>query len=211
MFLASLASASDSLRTVREFTGRVFLNLGISDTTLGIPRYDTADAHKCIRDAVVNIGTLLPPERAKTIVTTKGTSGYLIDKHLDSVQAVILKKGTFGLPIDVVPFWKFGEAYAQMGSVYDTASYAFCAVHGDSIYPFPFPPRADTLYVFYTGRGKTPTTTADTVDLPHELYTAVEYLATVKGAAIIQNMVKLEIYRGLLADEIAKFGGKKPQ
>lgn len=212
MLLSSLVGASDSLRTVTEMGQRVFSNLGMADTTLGNSRLDTAKVRRCVRDATVEIGTLLPPEKAKTIITASGTFGYLVDKHLDSVTAVVLKRGAFGLQIDVVPFWKFGQAWSQMGSVYDTASYAYCGVWGDSLYPYPIPHRKDTIYVFYTARGRTPTAAADTIDLPHELYTAVEYAATVKGAAILEYANKLEIYKSLLADEIAKFiGGKKPQ
>lgn len=212
MLLASLVDASDSLRTVTEMGQRVFANLGMADTTLGNSRLDTAKVRRCVRDATVEIGSLLPSERAKTITTVDKTFGYLVDTHLDSVQAVILKKGRFGLQIDIVPFWKFSEAWSQMGSVYDTASYAFCGIHGDSLYAYPIPARVDTLYVFYTARGKTPTAATDTINVPHELYSAIEYAATVKGAAILDWRDKLEIYKSLLADEIAKFiGGKKPQ
>ena len=212
LMLGSVGYASDSLRTVSEFGRRVFNNLGVSDTINGTPRFDSSDVRRFVRDAVIEIGTMLPPERAKRIVTASGTFGYLIDSHLDSIQAVILKKGRFAKQIDVVPFWKMGESWSQMGGVYDTASYAFCAVHGDSLYPYPIPSRVDTLYLFYTGRGRTPAVDTSVVDLPHELYTAVEYMATVKGAAMMEYGTKLEIYRLLLADEISKFiGGKKPQ
>lgn len=212
MLLSPVAIASDSLRTVSEMGHRVFNNLNIADTIEGHARLDSGTVRRCIRDATVDVGTLLPTPKAKTITTTSGTFGYLVDTHLDSVQAAFVKGGRWAKLLPVVPWYKLIEAYSQMGLTYDTTSIEYAAVNGDSLYLYPVPASGDSIYVFYTTRGSTPTAAADTIDVPHELYSAVEYLATVKAAMIEQNLPAIQIFNEAYAQEIAKFiGGKKPQ
>ena len=206
------AVASDSIRTVSEFGHRVLSNLNCSDTLNGNDLIDSLEAQRQVRDAVVDVGALLPTEKAKTITTVDGTIGYEVDSHLDSLRAVLLKKGRYAKVIEVVTWGKFKQSISQMGTVYDTSSARYASVHGDSVYVYPVPPRVDTLYLFYTARGTVPCCDTSTVDMPHELYSAVEYLATMRAAGVVEDMVTLGIYEKLFGIEANKFlGGKTPQ
>lgn len=212
LIISAPAFASDSLMTIADMGSRVFANLNFADTATGADILDTHDVRRYVRDAVVEVGADVGAEKAKTITTASGTFSYLIDKHFDSLRAVMLKKGSFSELINFGTFSDFAQAYERMAHTYDTSAYQFAAIHGDSLYLYPIPPRTDTIYLFYWARGKTPTAAADTIDLPHELYSAVEYLATAKSAAKIGNADRLKVYFDLYKDEIANFaGGKTPQ
>lgn len=213
LILAADVSASDSSRTVREVGHRVFINLGIVDTLEGSARLDSIRAQKCARDAAIDVGALIPTEYAKTIVTEKdGTLGYLVDTHLDSLQGCISKRNKKATLIDVVSWWKFMEALKNESSSSTSGGIRYAALHGDSVYFYPPPAIEDTIYLFFTARGTVPTTYSSVIDVPHELCSAVEYLATVKAAAILVDDVKLGIYKQMYADEVSKFiGGKRPQ
>lgn len=210
--LPSSVAASDSLRTISEFGYRVLANLNCADTLNGNDLVDSTDAQRHVRDAVVDVGTMIPTEKAKTIVTVDGTFGYLVDTHLDSLRMVLLKKGRYAHVVDVVRWSKMKDVFSRMGLAYDTSSAKYAAVHGDSAYIYPIPPRVDTLYLFYTARGAVPTAYTDTVDTPHELYSAIEYLATMRAALSVGDHIHAANYEKLFGIEISKFmGGKTPQ
>jgi len=212
LIISSVSSASDSLRTVGEFGRRVFRNLLVTDTVAGNDILDSGLVNRLVRDAVLEVGSRIGAEKAKTITTTSGTMGYQADAHFDSLRAVMLKKGRYSELISFGTFDAFSSAYDKMAHSYDTGAYEFCAIHGDSIYLYPVPASTDTIYLFYWGWGKTPSAAADTVDLPHELYNLVEYWATVKAAAVEQNPERMQTYLLLYKTEEQKYlGGKTPQ
>jgi len=187
MLIPALTQASDSLRTVSEFGRKIFHNMNMSDTLNGSDRFDSTDAQRCVRDAANEVGNLVGTEKAKRIVTSAGTWGYEVEKDLNSILAVTIKRTKFSKPVIVYPFEKLLEAYSQQSSTYDTVAYFGCGISGDSIYPYPIPNRVDTLYLIYRGSGTKVSTYSDTVNLSIKYYPAVEYLATAKAAAIMSR------------------------
>lgn len=197
LLICPVTWASDTLRTVSEYGHRVFNNLNMADTLNGSDRFDSTDAQRCIRDAVGEIGAKIGVPKVTSIATTDKTMSYEVDEYLVEVDGVLIKKNRFSKPILLVSFDKFLEAYVQQGISYDTGSYSYCAVHGDSLYLYPIPARVDTINVIYWARGDNVSTFADTVTLPYKLYPAVEYLATAKAAGIIKKYDDAKYYRNL--------------
>ncbi len=160
---------------------RVLGNLNMADTLNGNARIDSTIAQKAVRDATADVYGI---PKAKTILTTKGTMGYLVDSRLDDLMVAMVKKGTWGRILDLVPFGKWQEVYTETPNVNDSASMDYASQHGDSVYLYPIPASVDTVYLLYTTYGPHLWTDTNVVAVPAELYSPIEYLATIKAAII---------------------------
>ena len=173
--------ASDSSRTVAEMGYRVLGNLNMADTVNGNDRCNSTIAKKAVRDATADVYGI---PKAKSIVTASGTMGYLVDSRLDELMMAMVKKTRWGIILKMVPFEQWREGLNQSGNVNDTASIDYCSQHGDSIYLYPIPASVDTIYLIYTTYGPHLWTDTNVVTVPAELYTPIEYMATIKAAVI---------------------------
>ena len=201
LFLAVPAMASDSLMIISEFGTRVFSNLNFANTTAGTTNCDTGVVYRKVRDAVGLVGNKIAMPKSKAVTTANGTKTYLLDLHLVTLDAALIKKGNFVYPVKVIQdYEKFAESYETMLNPSDSiVSYA--VRHGDSVEFFPVPRSTMTIEVKYWARGKNAIATTDTVDLPEECYDAIEFLATWLCAVKIEDNVRAATYKELYLKE----------
>jgi hypothetical protein len=186
------AEWSDTSMTVVLFGQRVFNNLNMADTLNGNDRLDSVRVRRLVRDAYKQVGTEIGMRKSTRIETVDKTAKYLVDDGLNYLSMVFIKRNRFLAPVRVVEYEKFLEAYATQGTSYDTGSYDYATQYGDSIYLYPIPARVDTILVEYNARG--PNLYADTnvIQLPHELYPAIEFLATGLAADKLVDAAKAQ-------------------
>jgi hypothetical protein len=214
LVLAGFASASDSLRTVREFRYRVFGDLNMADTVNGNAALDSTKALRFISEGAADVGSKVGVEKAKSVTLVANTNAYLLDAHLSGIRAAAVVKNYQFYPVNVVSFEDFNNSLLFSSSTTDSVP-KFCAAHGDSIYFHPVPSYAGTVKVWYWARGKVLMTQADTCDLPYELYPAVEYFAASRAAGVFHDPVaekrfydrylnEITFYRALYGRDVKK-------
>lgn len=174
----SIQAYDDTLLTVTEFGHRVFNNLNIKDTLNGNDRLDSTRVRRFVRDAVKQVGTEIGMLKSVRIETVDGTPKYVVDVGLNYLSMVFLKRNRFLQPLRIVDYDRFLESYSTQGTSYDTMSYNYCVQIADSILLFPIPARVDTIMMEYNARASNLYADTNVVQLPYELYPAVEFLAT---------------------------------
>ncbi len=185
LLLSCPVMASDTLRNITEFMNLSYQNLLVADTTNGNALLPAGAMKKFVRLTVLDVNAKVGAPQSKKLATVAGTQSYLVDAGLRYVNNVELIRNKFSRPIKIThPDQAYKEYLANAG-VYDTAAYAFCWFHGDSMSLFPVPVRADTIALDYMVRLAHPSTDTGTVLLPVEMYQAIEYGATARGARVL--------------------------